>query len=255
MIASSPSPSNPNLICQYGGYCYRDSDCVAGNRCNILSAYYSQCVADPSQYRSDEGCLLNGGSPCNSTTICCDPGAFCNYNLSIPQCTSIDSPLCRFPNNFANATSQPIFSPTESPSLLPFHFISNLNSSTGGLSAPPTLQPSAESPSIPSGSFSDGKGPVPSQRPAPPTISAMPTLTKADITFHRSPGGGHVQTGPITIYHIYYGDISSNTQYLMNYFAANLGGSSIYSVLSAYYGLGNTYVSTQVTFGNNPVTV
>ena len=45
----SPAPSKPSgkKICQYGGYCSTAADCVAGNKCHVQSAYYSQCVADP----------------------------------------------------------------------------------------------------------------------------------------------------------------------------------------------------------------
>ena len=244
MVFVPQLPTNPNLICQNGGYCYRDSDCVAGNRCNILSAYYSQCVADPSQYRSDEGCLLNGGSPCNSTTICCDPGAFCNYNLSIPQCTSIDSPLCRFPNTYQSAN--PSESPTENPTFAPF----KLNSTDIGFSGsnrPPTRQPTRK-PSVksPAGSSTGGKTAVPTRKPTLQKPTAEPTLTRTDVVYH----GGHVQTGPFNLYHIFFGQISSNTQSLMNYFGTNVGGSNIYSVLGSYYGMtGNqkASISTQVT--------
>lgn len=46
----SPAPTSKPIekkICQYGGYCFTASDCVAGNKCHVQSAYYSQCVADP----------------------------------------------------------------------------------------------------------------------------------------------------------------------------------------------------------------
>lgn len=36
-------------ICQFGGYCRTDSDCVPGNLCNVQSEYYSQCLPDNSK--------------------------------------------------------------------------------------------------------------------------------------------------------------------------------------------------------------
>lgn len=36
-------------ICQYGGYCRTAADCTLGNLCNVQSAYYSQCLPDPTK--------------------------------------------------------------------------------------------------------------------------------------------------------------------------------------------------------------
>ena len=75
-------------LCQFSGYCKSSSDCVAGNRCNIQSVYYSQCLADPTTYSSKAGCLSNFGEHCSVSANCCDPGAFCDKttNPSFPQC-------------------------------------------------------------------------------------------------------------------------------------------------------------------------
>jgi hypothetical protein len=34
-------------ICQYGGYCRTSANCALGNLCKEQSAYYSQCLPDP----------------------------------------------------------------------------------------------------------------------------------------------------------------------------------------------------------------
>ena len=51
-VAATPSASPSALkICQYGGFCKTTADCVPGNRCNVQSQYYSQCIPDPTTYR------------------------------------------------------------------------------------------------------------------------------------------------------------------------------------------------------------
>ena len=79
---------------------------------------------------------------------------------------------------------------------------------------------------------------VPSLKPtAKPTQSPLD-----DISYH----GGAIMTGTVNAYNIYYGDISSSTKDLVNYFAANLGNSSWYSTLTPYYQIVNgvkTFVS------------
>ena len=42
-----PTTASVVKICQFGGYCVTASDCVAGNKCQVQSPYYSQCIADP----------------------------------------------------------------------------------------------------------------------------------------------------------------------------------------------------------------
>ena len=62
-------PSTTIPICQFGGYCRADSDCVPGNKCNVQSQYYSQCIPDSSAYRSSStGCISDYGSSCNSAS-------------------------------------------------------------------------------------------------------------------------------------------------------------------------------------------
>lgn len=91
-------PAVVSDICQFGGFCRVDSDCVAGmtnlialnfcvdpvllmaiptvgNKCHLVNAYYSQCLADASTYLpAYSGCLANDASPCDSRSTCCDPG-------------------------------------------------------------------------------------------------------------------------------------------------------------------------------------
>lgn len=69
-------------ICQYGGFCRSDSDCVLGNKCMIQSEYYSQCIPDTSSYSDvSTGCVAQYGR-CSSTTKCCDPVQFVQVIIS-----------------------------------------------------------------------------------------------------------------------------------------------------------------------------
>ena len=108
---SHPAPSPfRNLICQFGGYCKADSDCVPGNQCNVQSQYYSQCIADSSTYRSSStGCISNYGSSCNAASDCCDPGAICSNR----QCLQPTAPNCIHPPGFGGS------SPTSNPAPTP----------------------------------------------------------------------------------------------------------------------------------------
>jgi hypothetical protein len=71
--------------------------------------------------------------------------------------------------------------------------------------------------------------------PSPNTPTAVPTSQLDDISYH----GGAIMTGTVNAYNIYYGDISSSTKDLVNYFAANLGNSSWYSTVTPYYQIVN----------------
>lgn len=42
----SPTKAPMKKICQFGGYCATAADCIAGNKCQVQTPYYSQCVAD-----------------------------------------------------------------------------------------------------------------------------------------------------------------------------------------------------------------
>ena len=87
-----------------GGYCRTNSDCVLGNKCIIQNPYYSQCLPDPTQYRSGN-CLQNWGTKCSATSDCCDPGSTCNgnNNPNYPQCVQIQSPSCVFPQGYSSS--------------------------------------------------------------------------------------------------------------------------------------------------------
>eukprot|EP01036_Dinobryon_divergens_P028961 gene28961-37999_t len=98
----SGQPS-PLPICQFGGYCRSDWDCYAGNKCNIQSAYYSQCIANPITYAPvASGCVSNYAKLCSATSKCCDPGAYCDLTLKFPQChqPTTTSSLCANPTGY-----------------------------------------------------------------------------------------------------------------------------------------------------------
>mmetsp|Transcript_19092 Transcript_19092/g.27315 ORF Transcript_19092/g.27315 Transcript_19092/m.27315 type:complete len:1041 (+) Transcript_19092:35-3157(+) len=93
----------------------------------------------------------------------------------------------------------------------------------------------------------------------PPTFSpaVLPTVSPsfpADVSYH----GGPVMTGQVTLYNIYVGDFSSasgqDTKSLVDFFAANIGTSPWYKVLTNYYQLnGNkkTFVSDFAHFNSS----
>ena len=113
-VVPSPASVSSPLICQYGGYCSTDSDCVAGNKCNVQNSYYSQCVPDTSKYAT-VNCLSNYGPQCSDTTVCCDPGATCNQN-KFRQCTQPVFPDCATPTSFGKLTAAPT---TSAPTVVP----------------------------------------------------------------------------------------------------------------------------------------
>lgn len=92
------------LICQYGGYCRSDSDCVAGNKCNIQNQYYSQCIPNPASYKTSN-CVQNF-QRCGTTSICCDPGSSCSSNI----CVQPNSGSCVKPAGYSDSPK-----PTASP--------------------------------------------------------------------------------------------------------------------------------------------
>mmetsp|Transcript_22911 Transcript_22911/g.32908 ORF Transcript_22911/g.32908 Transcript_22911/m.32908 type:complete len:464 (+) Transcript_22911:91-1482(+) len=87
---------------------------------------------------------------------------------------------------------------------------------------------------------------APSSKPV-----ANPTKSPGeDISYH----GGLIMTGTVNAYNIYYGNISSSTKNLMNYFAANLGNTSWYNTLTTYYQIVNgvkTSVSKSLVYKNS----
>eukprot|EP01035_Chromulina_nebulosa_P030501 gene30501-40529_t len=77
-------------LCQFSGYCNTTSDCVKGNKCIAEIFSFPQCLADPSTYSTNVGCIKNFGAPCKDTSDCCDPGAYCDTTTDVdllhPQC-------------------------------------------------------------------------------------------------------------------------------------------------------------------------
>ena len=130
-IVSSSTPTNPNivgsnLICAYGGYCRSNADCVLGNKCDIKSAYFSQCVPDTTQYLTTT-CLSNYGAKCTDSRMCCDPGAICSTNV-FPQCVQPSFPDCTLLSGFrdvATATGTPATTPSISPTNSPVNIVSS----------------------------------------------------------------------------------------------------------------------------------
>ena len=97
-VALVPTPviSHSEQICRFGGYCIEDGDCMpgadlylmvsfkknklisccTGNRCGVVNAYFTQCIADPTMFiKPERGCLSNYDRDCSSTDTCCDPGS------------------------------------------------------------------------------------------------------------------------------------------------------------------------------------
>ena len=109
------NPAAPStLLCQFGSGCSSDGDCVAGNKCYIQNAFYSQCVPDSSVYAnsSETQCLANHAAKCGVTADCCDPGAYCDLKATYSQCKQPTPPDCL---SSRSSTSQPVLSPTRSP--------------------------------------------------------------------------------------------------------------------------------------------
>ena len=89
-----------------------------------------------------------------------------------------------------------------------------------------------------------------SSYPSPKSSITVPTSLSEDISYH----GGAIMTGKVNAYNIYYGDISSATKNLVNYFVANLGNSSWYSAVTPYYQIVNgvkTMVSKSLVLKNS----
>eukprot|EP00597_Dinobryon_sp_UTEXLB2267_P001453 CAMPEP_0170068400 /NCGR_PEP_ID=MMETSP0019_2-20121128/7389_1 /TAXON_ID=98059 /ORGANISM="Dinobryon sp., Strain UTEXLB2267" /LENGTH=578 /DNA_ID=CAMNT_0010276035 /DNA_START=98 /DNA_END=1834 /DNA_ORIENTATION=+ len=229
-----------NLICQYGGFCTTDSDCVAGNRCQVQNVYYSQCVPDPTLYLPPStNCVSNWGQQCDDTSICCDPGALCNGgsdpNNRFRQCSQATT-ACINPRGFTIPTSSP-------------------TSQIGGAGAIATAKPSRRPTRRPSCRPSSRPPPTAaapisfSKAPNPPTY--QPSLTLTDVSYHNY--GVVMAPGTVNLYHIYFGRIDSAVSSLMDFFAANLAGSQIYSTMTAYYMVNQatgqrTYVSGNIAF-------
>jgi len=135
-VKPSPRSTDIPLICQFGGYCGRSSDCYAGNFCNFgIYPYYTQCLPDPSTYRTSD-CLSNyGASPCYSSSQCCDPGAYCDSSTRQCHQPYINSGQCRNPQEFALSTKLPTSVPS----------VNSANTKTSIPSRNPTFRPSTKS--------------------------------------------------------------------------------------------------------------
>ena len=124
---AAPYCPPPLPICQFAGYCRKDSDCRAGNFCRLDQLpYYTQCLPLPSSYKTSQ-CLANfygNNSPCTKDSDCCDPGAICNLNYGFRQCQQpyIGSTDCLSPSGFLacpTPTNKPSFKPSLKPSFTP----------------------------------------------------------------------------------------------------------------------------------------
>lgn len=145
----NPSPST-TLICQFGSGCASDGDCVAGNKCAIQNAYYSQCIADSNVYANSSAtqCLGNHDTKCAATAACCDPGAYCDLTATYSQCKQPTPPNCLISRS---DTAQPVLSPTRTPTytptaspgetLIPTVVPSPVPTAVPGLSSTPTTVP------------------------------------------------------------------------------------------------------------------
>ena len=111
-LVSMPSTTNAVKICQNSGYCLRNDDCVAGNKCVFMDKNFSQCQPDSSSYLWFR-CVKNYDLPCKEGTKCCDPGAFCDHK-NFRQCVQPVAPFCANPMRFPVIPSPP----TAAPSLL-----------------------------------------------------------------------------------------------------------------------------------------
>lgn len=108
-------------ICQYAGFCMKDSDCYPGNYCSLKLPYHSQCLPKTSSYKTSK-CLENYyvKTACKSDSDCCDPGAYCNSD-TFRQCQQPEfgSPRCSFPSDFPKPSMKPSKTPSLAPSINP----------------------------------------------------------------------------------------------------------------------------------------
>ena len=89
---------------------------------------------------------------------------------------------------------------------------------------------------------------------------SAPFSESADIVYHDN--STHVMTAGVNFYNIYYGDFSNSnyaisTPDLVDFFAAHIGGSSWYNILTAYYKRNKdnsvSYVSSSAKFLNRTI--
>ena len=175
-------------ICQYSGFCYSDRDCYPGNKCSIVSPYYSQCVPDPSTYfdSTKSNCAANFGN-CAGGKTCCDPGSSCIFESGTysscrqPKKNDVNNP-CVDPIGFLptpSPTTSPARAPTSSPTRpTPSPTRKPTSISTSSPSKSPSYKPTTVAPTK---SFSPSVSPskLPSYKPSTgaPSISTSPSVS------------------------------------------------------------------------------
>ena len=127
------------LICQWGGYCLSNSDCVAGNTCKIQNQYYSQCVPQTqtnciAAYSQCGGVGYGGLNTCCEGSACIVQNAY--YSQCVPQVVSCSNPT-GFPTSTVSVSGSPTGNPSFRPSALP-SFTWTSAPSTNPSSAPST---------------------------------------------------------------------------------------------------------------------
>mmetsp|Transcript_12328 Transcript_12328/g.16942 ORF Transcript_12328/g.16942 Transcript_12328/m.16942 type:complete len:980 (+) Transcript_12328:88-3027(+) len=166
-------------------------------------------------------------------------------------------------------TLGPTLSPTKSPSVFPSNSFtpssaipsfSKSVSPSFKSSIAPTKSPSSVKPTVkPTNSPSRKSSSNPTITASSKTSQAPTSVVPGDIVYHM---GFPVMTGTVTVYNIYYGDFISNinqrnSRTLLDYLAANIGGSDYYNILTDYYQVikGNTTkISNSVVFGRSVTT-
>ena len=161
--SSAPASTSILPICQYGGYCRSTGDCALGNKCVVQSAYYSQCLPDPSQYSTTSSCVSSYSMRCSASPDCCDPGAVCiqTGSVSFLTCVPMQPPLCATPVGYPAATA--VSAPSTKPSAGP---------STSSTGSTPSVAPSTEPAAQPSTSPTLSSTYSPSAMPSSLSISS-----------------------------------------------------------------------------------
>lgn len=174
-------------------------------------------------------------------------------------------------------TATPTFTVTNKPSLAPV--ITSSSPTTKPSNSPSTTAPSSTKPSInpsttvpstsrPSSAIPTTATPVLTSSPSSGTPNASPisaspvtatpisgTLPTAGSVSFTYATNTPVMTGTVNLYNIYYGDFSSASgqqfKSLVDFFAANIGGSSWHNIMTQYYQI----ISGVKTFMTNSVSL
>lgn len=177
--------------------------------------------------------------------------------------------------SFKPTTISPSARPTSSPSVKPSTFLPSVKPSTTVPSLSPSIKPTSYKPSIvptaaPSYKPTTRPSTLPTFTPtATPSSSAFlvhavlprgyavqngistsngklfSSSASENLLFDIAYNGGSFMDGQVNLYNIYYG--SSNTQALIDYFAANIGNSAWYTTMKHYSG-GGKAISGTVSF-------